>query len=183
MPSSWGCNWQASSSPRHSTVANLLALAFKLIGESDRIREVIELSKPAAAELQKVWPELAPLLRDIGQRSKRAYDLAKPLIRELEHDWPELQPKAADLIKSIAPELTAQWGKDVPLPAFSVRWLQESLNKLGALPKVKEDGALGIDTSEAIMAFQKRAGFKPDEIDGWAGPYTLSAILKALGSA
>jgi hypothetical protein len=159
---------------------NLLSLGFKLLGEEAHIREVIQLTKPVVAELQKVWPELSPLIRDIGQRSRRAYVLAKPTIAAFEHAWPDLKPQATALMQSFAPEIVAQWGKEVPLPAFSVRWLQESLNKLGADPQLAVDGKRGEATDLAVEQFQKRSGFRPGQIDGWAGPLTTAAILRAL---
>lgn len=53
------------------------------------------------------------------------------------------------------------------------RWIQHSLNTLGATPPLVEDGSYGRRTREAVRAFQKLHGL---EQDGLAGPITCAAI-------
>lgn len=61
-------------------------------------------------------------------------------------------------------------------PEYSIRWLQESLNKLGA--NIDVDGDYGDATKWAVKKFQQDNGL---EVDGWAGVETQAAIVNALG--
>lgn len=160
-------------------LGKLLPLAFKLLGQADKIKRLIAETDPVVDELRKVWPEAAPLIRDIRERCLTLYRIMTPTVREAVKAWPEVQPIVTDLVNQVWPELAAQWGKtrESTLPQFSVRWLQENLNKLGASPRVPVDGDMGPVTHRAIKAFQQKAGI---DIDGWAGPATLTAMLKAL---
>jgi putative chitinase len=54
-----------------------------------------------------------------------------------------------------------------------LRWLQQALNDLGADPQLGVDGRYGPRTRDAVKAFQRAAGLKPD---GIAGPVTRSEI-------
>lgn len=56
-------------------------------------------------------------------------------------------------------------------------WLQNSLNRLGADPKLELDGIVGPATRNAVRAFQLAAGI---EVDGLVGPATFAALDKAL---
>jgi lysozyme family protein len=56
-------------------------------------------------------------------------------------------------------------------------WLQNSLNRLGANPKLVLDGIVGPATRNAVRAFQLAAGIT---VDGLTGPETFAAIDKAL---
>jgi lysozyme family protein len=58
-------------------------------------------------------------------------------------------------------------------------WLQNSLNRLGANPKLELDGIVGPATRNAVRAFQLAAGI---EVDGLVGPQTFDAIDKALAA-
>lgn len=69
-----------------------------------------------------------------------------------------------------------------PLPpsATPVRdgiWLQNSLNRLGASPKLDLDGIVGPSTRNAVRSFQLAAGI---EVDGLVGDETFKALDKAL---
>jgi peptidoglycan hydrolase-like protein with peptidoglycan-binding domain len=59
---------------------------------------------------------------------------------------------------------------------FSMRWLQESLNKLNNAG-LDVDGEYGENTRAAIMAFQRSNGL---EVDGWAGVETSAKIYEML---
>jgi lysozyme family protein len=56
-------------------------------------------------------------------------------------------------------------------------WLQNSLNRLGASPKLDLDGIVGPATRNAVRAFQLAAEI---EVDGLTGRETFAAIDKAL---
>jgi lysozyme family protein len=68
----------------------------------------------------------------------------------------------------------------LPTGAAPVRdgiWLQNSLNRLGASPKLDLDGIVGPATRNAVRAFQLASGIG---VDGLTGPETFAAIDKAL---
>jgi peptidoglycan hydrolase-like protein with peptidoglycan-binding domain len=56
-------------------------------------------------------------------------------------------------------------------------WLQNSLNRLGASPKLVLDGIVGPATRNAVRAFQLAQGIT---VDGLVGPETFAALDKAL---
>lgn len=58
-------------------------------------------------------------------------------------------------------------------------WLQNSLNRLGASPKLELDGIVGPATRNAVRAFQLASGIG---VDGLTGPETFAAIDKALAA-
>ena len=55
-------------------------------------------------------------------------------------------------------------------------WLQNSLNRLGASPKLELDGIVGPATRNAVRAFQLAAGIS---VDGLVGAETVAALDKA----
>lgn len=57
------------------------------------------------------------------------------------------------------------------------QWLQDTLNKLGAIPKLVVDGQVGPATRNAVRAFQLAQGLV---VDGLVGPATFEALDKAL---
>ncbi|MCK1465718.1 peptidoglycan-binding protein [Bradyrhizobium sp. 2] len=58
-------------------------------------------------------------------------------------------------------------------------WLQNSLNRLGASPKLELDGIVGPATRNAVRAFQLAAGIG---VDGLTGPETFKALDDALAA-
>jgi hypothetical protein len=69
-----------------------------------------------------------------------------------------------------------------PTDAQPVRdgiWLQNSLNRLGANPKLDLDGIVGPATRNAVRSFQLAAGIG---VDGLTGPETFKAIDKVLAA-
>jgi lysozyme family protein len=58
-------------------------------------------------------------------------------------------------------------------------WLQNSLNRLGASPKLELDGIVGPATRNAVRAFQLAAGIS---VDGLVGAETFAALDKALAA-
>lgn len=57
------------------------------------------------------------------------------------------------------------------------RWVQESLNRLGAEPPLVVDGSYGRKTMAAVREFQR--DYRLD-VDGFVGPKTTAALLAAL---
>ncbi|MGW1422689.1 peptidoglycan-binding protein [Bradyrhizobium manausense] len=79
-----------------------------------------------------------------------------------------------------APQVQPKPTSATPVGAEPVRdgiWLQNSLNRLGANPKLELDGIVGPATRNAVRAFQLAAGIG---VDGLVGPETFAAIDKAL---
>ena len=66
-----------------------------------------------------------------------------------------------------------------PQPVRDGMWLQNSLNRLGASPKLELDGIVGPATRNAVRAFQLAQGLV---VDGLVGPATLAAIDKAIAA-
>ena len=62
-------------------------------------------------------------------------------------------------------------------PVRDGMWLQNSLNRLGASPKLALDGIVGPATRNAVRAFQLAQGIT---VDGLTGPETFAALDKAL---
>ena len=68
-----------------------------------------------------------------------------------------------------------------PTEPLDARWLQISLNTLGATPPLVVDGIFGAATRTALRAFQKsRAGLS---VNGVANANTVAAIKQALAAA
>ena len=88
---------------------------------------------------------------------------------------PELKNILDDLTPDKAPPLPSSTGYVVG----SMSWLQDSLNTLGAQPPLDFDGEYGPATNKAVAEFQKTHGL---DVDGWAGPETVSAIVEALAA-
>jgi len=63
---------------------------------------------------------------------------------------------------------------------FDTVWLQFSLNRLGATPRLSVDGINGAGTRTAVRAFQESHGLT---VDGLVGPATIEAIKAALTPA
>lgn len=89
-----------------------------------------------------------------------------------EADWLEAQ-------RRVFGESTREVPTAVP-PERDTRWLQATLNKLGAEPRLDEDGIVGPKLREAITAFQQRNGL---DADGLVGPATMRELLLDLAEA
>lgn len=85
-------------------------------------------------------------------------------------------------IEAVLPELTSLLEgstKGTTTPAYSVQWLQQSLNKL-INAGLTVDGKYGAGTQAAVKKFQEANGLTAD---GWSGIQTTAAIINALGPA
>jgi peptidoglycan hydrolase-like protein with peptidoglycan-binding domain len=100
-----------------------------------------------------------------------------PQIKEVAKTLPDLK----DLLEKVAPEVLPD---DEPVQedeqTYTMAWLQESLNKLGADPKLDVDGEYGPATKEAVSEYQDSRGL---EVDGWAGAETCASIYEELAGA
>lgn len=100
---------------------------------------------------------------------------AKPDLEMMREEWPELFETARDVVAVFAPQLQQWLAKIQPLATFNIKWLQESLNKLGW--KLDVDSDYGPATTRAVKEFQAKNGLV---VDGWCGLQTTSKIIVEL---
>jgi peptidoglycan hydrolase-like protein with peptidoglycan-binding domain len=62
-------------------------------------------------------------------------------------------------------------------PDADAKWIQQTLNAFGYHPPLDVDGSFGRDTKRAVEQFQRSYGL---DVDGVAGPKTISALRAAL---
>jgi putative peptidoglycan binding protein len=67
----------------------------------------------------------------------------------------------------------------VPVPEHDTKWLQETLNTLGANPKLDVDGIVGPALRSAISDFQRKNGL---DDDGLVGPATMRELILDLAA-
>lgn len=102
----------------------------------------------------------------------RVYAAALPIWRDYQTQAPEIKTLGESLWKEFAPFFGIQ-ALATPPPAYDVKWLQDSLNKLGA--KIPVDGDYGGLTKAAVERFQKSQHL---HVDGWAGPKETLPVIK-----
>lgn len=100
---------------------------------------------------------------------------AKPDIEMMRAEWPELFETTRDLVAVFLPQMQQWLAKIQPLATFNIKWLQESLIKLGW--KVDVDSDYGPATIQAVKEFQTKNGIV---VDGWCGLQTTSKIIVEL---
>jgi hypothetical protein len=110
-------------------------------------------------------------LKVVANRDKiaAAWNTVVPIVQEVRKNY----PKIVDLLDEIAPGVTTP----TPEPKFTVEWLQESLNTLGADPLLVVDGDYGVATRAAVTKYQQAHSL---EADGWAGVATQASIYEEL---
>lgn len=129
-----------------------IALIWKLVKLRPQLTQIYDEAKP-------IIEKLPPLIK-----------AAQPVIKEVQEAWPHLGP----LIQAVVAELSPDLLKPVD-EHYDVKWVQDSLNKLGA--HIEVDGDYGPQTKEAVKHFQKAHNLTPD---GWCGTETSAAIHDAL---
>ena len=87
-------------------------------------------------------------------------------------NWPLIFARAVEINNGVAVASVAP-------PVHGPSWLQASLNRLGADPKLAIDGDLGPRTKAALYAWQFKAELKPTGKDD---PETVAAIERALAA-
>jgi peptidoglycan hydrolase-like protein with peptidoglycan-binding domain len=98
----------------------------------------------------------------------------------------ELRPEADDMLRQVQ-SATAGMPVDVPSgpfvrddePTRGILWVQQSLNTLGANPRLDEDGENGPLTMGAVMQFQRVNGLRET---GFADGPTVAAMDRKLAS-
>lgn len=117
-------------------------------------------------------------LRVVANRNKiaAAWDDLVPIIKGVRTQY----PKIVELLDEIAPGITTPDPERPDQAGFSVEWLQESLNTLGADPELEVDGDYGELTRDAVLEYQQAHSLVPD---GWAGVDTQASIYQELAKA
>ncbi len=154
-----------------SDAFKLLPLAFRLMHLLPRGKALLAKLTPTIYEFRHVAPQVISLVRQL-------ISILTPTVRELRKVWPEIRPEAIALFAEALPEVAREWSRPHIMPvAGDVKWVQETLNKLGA--KIKVDGDYGEETQKAVKKFQSDEGLT---VDGWAGMITLAAMFTKLRS-
>jgi hypothetical protein len=111
-------------------------------------------------------------LKLVANREKiaQAWDQIMPVIKLVRENYPAIK----DVIDDLIPDRNAPPTDD---NAFSVEWLQKSLNDLDEAGLVV-DGDYGEATKEAVRIWQQ--DHPPLVVDGWAGVATQASIHEAL---
>ena len=115
-------------------------------------------------------------LRIVSKRDKIAelWGQIVPLVEDIRGGNPG---KISKLLDELIPEGELEEGKQQP-QEYTVEWLQESLNALGANPELTVDGTYGEATMDAVMDYQ--TAHPPLVPDGWAGVQTQASIVEEL---
>lgn len=141
---------QAPPKEADMDILKLLPLLMRILQLLPQIQEAMRSGTSVLALLQKFAPDLIGLVQGVGG--------------------------------VLFPTLTANQQVEVgALTAFDqvqVRWIQNSLNTLGATPKLDPDGRYGALTKAAVSAFQ--SAHSVPAVDGWAGKITSAAIQTEL---
>lgn len=108
-------------------------------------------------------------LKLVANREKiaQAWDKIRPAIDVARNNYPAIK----ELLDDLMPPSTRQ------PDSFTVEWLQESLNTLGANPALEVDGDYGPATKWAVTEYQQAHSL---EADGWAGVDTQASIYEDL---
>jgi murein L,D-transpeptidase YcbB/YkuD len=129
------------------SLIEILPIILRFVQLAPQLQAALQLGQLDAA--LKVAPDLAVLLKQIGRAQ-----------------FPDISEQLAHLA-----------GAQTLFDMTTVKWIQLSLNLLGADPKLLIDGSYGPLTKEAVKKFQTAHGLTPD---GWAGEKTQDALRAAL---
>jgi murein L,D-transpeptidase YcbB/YkuD len=125
---------------------------------------------PIILRVVQLAPQLESALR-LGQLDS-ALKLAPDLI-------PLLQQIGRAKFPGISDQLAHVAGAQSLFDMTTVKWIQISLNLLGANPKLVVDGDYGPATKAAVHKFQTDHGLV---VDGWAGDATQNKLRDALAA-
>jgi peptidoglycan hydrolase-like protein with peptidoglycan-binding domain len=118
---------------------------------------------------------------DLGSLTKLALSLIskREELMGIVSDALGLWKKVQSALPGLVDQLSGLTGKTAAgsTDTYSIRWLQESLNKL-INAGLTVDGHYGQATQDAVKKFQRANGLVED---GWAGVQTQAKIVEALG--
>jgi len=162
---------------------DILPIIFRLMGKKKEALRLVEIVRPA---IKKIPPEAFPLIKQLIILLKQLNTLLRPALKEAQTVAPEAFDIVRDLWQTAFPEMVAQWQR-TPVETMSTApwWIQTSLNRLGADPKLKVDNNYAKATMDAVREFQKthkQLDGKPLKVDGYAGLETLAALYLAVVS-
>ena len=90
----------------------------------------------------------------------------------------EIDPSLALPVPSYVPSPPISSGLATE-PETGTKWVQATINTLGYTPPLDVDGSYGRETCRAVATFQRCYGL---DVDGLAGPKTISALRAALAA-
>ncbi len=105
----------------------------------------------------------------------RLWELLQPTFEEAKHVAPDVKDIVQELLPKFFPEIQESIAGSGPCAQFGVKWVQESLIKLGY--ELKADGVYGENTKKAVGMF-KAEHMGPSKVDGWAGVATCVALYQ-----
>jgi hypothetical protein len=100
---------------------------------------------------------------------------AQPIVAEIMKEWPHLAPQAQEVWTKLFGGSASPVDPTAPT-SFSLKWLQDGLNKVGMGP-IPIDGVTGPQTHDAIKKYQEAHGLVAD---GWAGIQTTTTLYNEL---
>jgi hypothetical protein len=100
---------------------------------------------------------------------------AQPIVADVMKEWPQLAPQVQEVWTKLFGALAQPANSGAPMD-FSLKWLQDGLNKVGMGP-IPVDGVMGEKTHDAIKKYQQASG---QVADGWAGIQTTTSLYNEL---
>ena len=128
-----------------------LPIILRVVQLAPQIQQSLRLGQPALDSTLATAPDLIPLLQQMG----------------------------TSLFPGIANNLSHVAGAQALFDPTGVKWVQLSLNLLGANPQLVVDGKYGPATKAAVTKFQQEHGLV---VDGFAGEATGAALRAALAA-
>jgi murein L,D-transpeptidase YcbB/YkuD len=129
------------------SLIEILPIVLRFVQLAPQLQAALQLGQ--LDSVLKLAPDLLPLLKQVGKAQF---------------------PDIADQLAHLA-------GAQTLFDMTTVKWIQLSLNLLGADPKLLLDGRYGPATRDAVKKFQTTHGLTAD---GWAGEKTQDALRAAL---
>lgn len=130
-------------------IFKFLPLLFRLLDLAPKIQEALRTKKPVLDILKQFAPDIISLIQGVG----------------------------GTLFPNLPAESQVEVGALKAFDQTQVRWIQDSMNKLGATPALVVDGDYGQKTKDAVAKFQTAHALVAD---GWAGKVTATAIQAEL---
>lgn len=128
-----------------------LPIILRVVQAAPQLQQALRLGQPALDDSLATTPELKALLQQLGKSQF---------------------PGIADALSHVA-------GAQALFDPTGIKWVQLSLNLLGANPQLVVDGSYGPATKAAVTKFQKEHNLAAD---GWAGDATQNALRSALAA-
>lgn len=127
-----------------------LPIILKLVNIIPIIQAALQQGGSTIAIIQRLAPELLPLLQEIGGSV-----------------FPQADPAKA-----------IQAGIDVIFDKDGTMWVQNTLNQFNKNTALDVDGSYGALTKAAVAAYQ--TAHPPLKVDGWCGPKTSGSLAVAV---